>query len=78
MRNKLFQLKLLAILAFVSGLESAVPTAAAAEKITVKLMSWGDTTTMAKYAILERSLEMEAQSEPPAGRRAKKYTQRLT
>ena len=57
MRNKLFQLKLLAILAFVSGLESAVPTAAAAEKITVKLMSWGDTTTMAKYAILERAFE---------------------
>ena len=71
MRNKLFPLKLLAILAF-------VPAASAAEKTTVKLMGWGDTTIMAKYAILERSLEMEAQSEPPAGRRAKKYTQRLT
>ena len=55
MINKL--LKLLAILAFVTGLESAVPTALAAEKITVKLMTWGDTTTMAKYAILERAFE---------------------
>ena len=56
MRNKLFPLKLLAILAFVPGLESAVPTASAAEKITVTLMSWGD-TTIAKYAILERAFE---------------------
>ena len=29
----------------------------AQERITVKLMGWGDTTTMAKYAILEKAFE---------------------
>ena len=30
--------------------------AAAAQKRQVKLMTWGDTTTMAKYAILESAV----------------------
>ena len=32
-------------------------TAATAQKRQVKLMGWGDTTTMAKYAILEEAFE---------------------